>query len=122
MKLSPLEKVLLVNVLADRDRLAGKFPLIWERGSDRHQYARDRVAIEDAHAGIVAINWPGWLGHIPNVAERKAGSRAIHRLTVDGLLIGHTSRYGDTQVKYLELTETGEQLAKAITSESEASA
>ena len=118
MKLSPLEELLLASVLADRDRLAAKYPLIWERGSDRHQYARDRVAIEDAHAGIVAINWPGWLGHFPDVAERKADSRAVHRMMELGLLIGH----GNSQMKFVEMTPAGETAAKAITSEPEASA
>ncbi len=122
MKLSEVEKLLIISVLHHRDRLAAMFPLIWTRGTDRVEYARDRVEIERAHVGIVGVDWAGWLGHFPDARERKAGSRAIHRLIADGLLIGHKSGYGDTQIKYLALTATGEQLAKELTSASEVSA
>jgi len=117
MTLTDLEKLLLVSVLADRDRLASQSP-IWERGEDRHLFARRRCAIEDARVGIVSLDWPRWRGGACDATQRQGNSRAVKKLMQSGLLIG----YGDTQIKAVQLTESGETLAKAITSGSEASA
>ncbi len=117
MTLTDLEKLLLASVLADRDRLASQSP-IWDRGEDRHLFARRRCAIEDARRGIVAIDWSGLIGHSVAPAERQARSRAVRRLIALELLIG----YGHSNFKAVELTESGEQIAKTIISASEASA
>ena len=119
-KLTTLEELLLVSVLRDRVRLAA-LPRVWTVGQDRHEFARQATLARDAQAGIVPLDWPRWRGVASTASQRQANSRAVRRLIAAGLLQGCFAAR-EVNVRFVALTEAGEQVAKAITSEPEASA
>ena len=114
MKLSEIEELLLVSVLADRERLRTLHPLRWWPGEDRFEWARLNSLVTDARNGIVRLDWFAWRGGHCGIAERQQNSRAVRRLADLELIVRHTSRFGDRQTKAVELTKSGETVAREI--------
>ena len=112
--LSELERLLLISILRDRDVLAAGSCVRNMASENRLEFTRRRLAIEDARAGIVRLDFRRWRGAASTATQHQQNSRAVKRLVTAGLIEAVLCD-GDIRTKFVKLTEAGEQLAKEFT-------
>lgn len=84
--LKPVEAVILAGIKRDLARLLA-VDLVRDRPPDRMEAGRLRLAVQDAHKGIVAVRAAEWLGRGDlGPAERKQVSRALEALERVGIV------------------------------------
>lgn len=107
--LSELERLLLISILRDRDVLSAGSCVRNMASENRLEFTRRRLAIEDARAGIVRLDFRRWRGAASTATQHQQNSRAVKRLAELELIVPHT--------RAVELTATGEQAAKELAAE-----
>jgi hypothetical protein len=112
MKLNAKDRIVLLGVLRDRQRLAG---MDWSGNEfhNRSQLGAHRLKIVDARMGIVAVNLAEWLGRPITASDSVVYSRVYKRLESKGLI----QRHGRGRTSGLALTPEGEGVARGFGSE-----
>lgn len=110
MKLNPTEKLILVNVLSDRDRY-----LAYQPG--RYWWQRNEEALyrqEQAKEGIVPLRTSEWAGHRIAGSEAVAFHRAYARLERLRLIQRWDYSEDAHRATHLQLLPAGERTARQL--------
>lgn len=115
MNINERQRVILLGVLTDQQRLAS-MPPGSSRAMSRQQLGRYRIIIREAQQGMVRINLPGWLGRRPTNSECVLFHREYARLEDRGL-IERCSYWGGRRTTHLKLTPSGRRIAEQFLAE-----
>jgi len=67
--------------------IVARWPSDWILGTSREERIRGLTLQSDSRDGIVEYDVRAWLGHVPSTSERRAVSRAVAQLNLDGHLV-----------------------------------
>lgn len=113
MKLNEKERLVLIGVLRDRDRLVR---LDWRGDGVPYgpKLGAHRIRIDDARRGFVPMNLGTWLGHPPSGSEAVMFHRAYRRLEEKGLVERHNLHGYSGRTSHLRLTDKGQTIAREL--------
>jgi len=109
------QRVVLVNIFLDRDRLAG-LPCGSDCGLPRLALGGRRIAVQNAKAGIVPLDVHRWLGRPPTPSEQVLFHREYLKLEGMGL-VRRINLRGGRRTTHLRLTALGERVAERLLAE-----